>query len=152
MLGLSAVCCEEVTEWNASRAQPTCFSGQPRRGDRKCHLSHRPPHCRGRLRGHSTALTEKPEPGGSSYLHWSQKTGSDLPKCPRHPRLLPPWLLSWAFSKLLKDALELDTVPGYRKMSGRLEGWGPWNPRILIDFPIIIQADKPPAFTPISWP
>lgn len=150
MLGLSAVCCEEVTERNASRAQPTCFSGQPRRGDRKCHLSHRPPHCWGRLRGQSTTLTEKPKPEGSSY--WSQKTGSDLPLCPRHPGLLPPWLLAWAFSKLHKDALEFDTVPGYRMTSSGHEGWRLWNPRILLDFPVIIQADKPPAFTPISWP
>lgn len=133
VLGLSAVCCGGM-ECLTCLAHLLLRSAGEGRQEMSPHLTDLP-HGWG-LRGHSTALVEKPKPvyvwggGGGQLLHWSQKTGSDLPLCPNRLERAP-WTSAILasvrdFSKLHKDALEPDTAPGYRVVSSRPEGWGPW--------------------------
>lgn len=126
---LSAV--REVAEWNASRAWPTCFSGQPRRGDRKCHLlSQTSPRLGGPERSQHSPGRETKACGGSSHDTGARRLAQT---CHCVPTSLERTLWTSAilasvrdFSKLHKDALGPDTAPGHRVVSSRPEGWGPW--------------------------
>lgn len=117
VLGLSAVCCEEVAEWKSLTCSTHLLLRSAQEGRQEMSPHHTDLPTVGDLRGHSIALVEKPEPGESSYLHWSQKTGSDLPLCPSQPRMS-----TLGFSKLHKDAFGPDIVSEHRVMSSRPEG------------------------------
>lgn len=86
MLGLSACLWEEVAmECLTCSAHLLLRSAQEGRQEMSPRLTDLPTVGRWELRGHSTALAEKPKPGGSGCVHWSQKTGSDLSPCLSQP-------------------------------------------------------------------
>lgn len=66
VLGLSAVCCEGSRGMERLACWAHLLLGQTGRGDRKCHLISQISPQSGGLRGHSSALVEKPKPAGEA--------------------------------------------------------------------------------------
>lgn len=127
VLGLSACLWEEVAvECLTCSAHLLLRSAQGETGN--VTSPHRPPHCWevGAERSQYCPGRET-KAWGKRLLalepeDWFRLATMSQPAWNERPALLPPWLLSWAFLTLHKNAPGPDTLPGHRMMSSRPEG------------------------------